>query len=252
MTHHSSKNLIQNTQQLLLEKLAHFITQVQNEELQYCYIAGSFNTPFFNKNSDLNLVMVWKQIPHPMERDRILSELSQSFKCKFMWKYLDDNLQNPKDVINLQNLRKFEIVHFIKGDFKKFSQQLQDPICFESHYYSIKTRVTLFANAEFESFIDFQLPQLIDQEQMLRNYLAKLMTQKLTATSEATQLIFKLVFLKTLKAIPTNKYWEKSLHKISLSPELKKMLSQILKIKNAHNLKNWLQRNKLKLVHELL
>jgi len=121
----------------------------------YSYLGGSFNTPFFNESSDLDVMLIWPNIPSKEERILIVDHISKAFEMEKEWAFFDDEDQVVRDAVKLQGYRKIEIYHH---DFISFEKTLNSQSFENGLAFSLANRKSLQNECEIDWFIDSFLP----------------------------------------------------------------------------------------------
>lgn len=140
------------------EALTSQFTKILNEGEQtplYSYFGGSFNTPFFNDASDLDLMLIWSEMPSKEERSLIIEKISNAFNMEKHWVFFDAEGEVVRDAVKLHGYNKIEIYHH---DFASFEKTLKSQSNENGLTFSLANRKSLQNECEIDWFIDSFLP----------------------------------------------------------------------------------------------
>lgn len=205
-------------------------------ETLYAYIGGSFNTAFFSPHSDIDVVLIWPELPNFANRGAILQEFQKTIQEPVLWKLLDYSRNNIRDALKISNFRKIEIYHYELGTFQDILEYNLMP----GLRYSLAHRIPLQESDVIEAFMESYMPSLEELEQQKNNLYFSLMAQvqQKSFYPHSVHELVDLVLITTLRELPPNKHKSKALSLTTLTRPAQLELQSLLE-NPSDEILNW-------------
>lgn len=202
---HSESTMIEQKTISRLSKIANNF-----QGLIYAFIGGSSNTSLRTKNSDLDFILVWPELPTLQKRNEILNLIQRTIQSTVEWNFLDQDSEILRDAIKLQNFQKIEIYHHT---FTAFEYLLQHCFHHDGLIFSLTNRIPISSKSEIERFIDSYIPDTEEERKSL--YFSIMQNKELHQLDKNTiEDIIKLFSIYAYKAVPARKHWDKVIKEI--------------------------------------
>lgn len=176
--------------------------------MYYSYIAGSYDTEFFTKQSDLDIMLVWKTLPSQEIRLEVLAALTKAFSLEQDWIFLDKEGPVFRDAIKLKNFRKLEVYHY---DIENLQKTLELPEEDNGLSFNLSKRVSLQESPELNLFIDSygRTEDLLNDQKKVLYFSIMAHLKESKSNSDIFAEIIYLYSLNEYGAVPAQKHWAK-------------------------------------------
>lgn len=213
------------TKEKIISKLASSISQF-SDYIIYSYIAGSFNTPFFSEHSDVDLILIWKEVPSLQLRSEVLNQIISQIQQEVFWIFTDSVTSVSRDAVKFKSFRKIEIYNYDLSSL----QILLEKNDIDGFSYNILQRFPLQDAPDFELFLDSYKATPEEIREKKRDLFFSIMSdhENNISSPQLIDKIFQLTLLTTFEATPPKKHWANAIGLSNLSPDKQRALNSLL------------------------
>lgn len=142
-------------------------------DLVTIYIGGSFNTSYYRSESDIDLILIWKELPSLKIRQQFLRTLKTLFSDPNAKIYLDKDGGTYRDAAFISNTNRIEVYHYDMPGFDWILDGLdKEGLAYQNLLFSLQHRLPLRETTAMKNYFDcilaVALEHLVDARKHLK------------------------------------------------------------------------------------